>query len=277
MENILVVIDGARMDKAIVDFSCYLAKLTKSRLIAMFIEQQEEAVYSGDLFANVSRLTPVSDKSCERQQSLQLCELNEKLFAENCINNGLDFTITRQCDCSAEQLVQESRFTDVMVINPQITFSDQLAAIPSGFAKQVLEKAECPVIIAPGSFEGIERLLFAYDGSRSCVFAIKQFAHIFPQLRNLPVTVLLIGNTEEAYENDLKKIKKLLSVHFPNNHFELLEGSPEYELFGYLLGKRNMFVIMGAYGRNNISRFFRQSTADLVMKTINLPVFITHS
>ncbi len=35
-------------------------------------------------------------------------------------------------------------------------------------------------------------------------------------------------------------------------------------------------VVMGAYGRNMLSRFFRQSHADLLIKTLAYPVFSTH-
>ncbi|MDH7460547.1 universal stress protein [Chitinophagaceae bacterium 26-R-25] len=279
MENILLVIDGARMDRAMVDFSCYLAKLTRSRLRALFMEHLsiEGESEKFEIFGSVSSTMVLPRELHEKQKILQVCESNEKLFAETCISNGIDFSIRSQYHNWIELLVEETRFADVMVINPQTSFSDKVANIPSNFAKQVLEKAECPVIIAPGSFEGVDQLLFAYDGSKSCVFAIKQFAHTFPQLTGLPVTLLQIGTAEDAFANDSEKVNELLDAHFPNHHFELLEGSPSNELFGYLLGKRNVFIVMGAYGRNNISRFFRQSTADLVMKTINLPFFISHA
>jgi nucleotide-binding universal stress UspA family protein len=35
-------------------------------------------------------------------------------------------------------------------------------------------------------------------------------------------------------------------------------------------------VVMGAYGRNWLSGLFKPATAGLLLKTINLPFFITH-
>lgn len=279
MENILLVIDGARMERPMIDFSCYLAKLTKSRLRAIFIEilDAEGESEKFEIFGSVGSTTVLPRELHERQKVQQVCASNEEFFAETCIANGIDFTIRSQYHDWVELLLHESRFADLMVINPQTSFSERQVSVPSNFARQVLEKAECPVVVAPGSFDGVDQLLFAYDGSKSCVFAIKQFAHTFPQLANLPVTLLQIGAAEDAVADDAEKVNELLDTHFPNHHFELLEGSPSNELFGYLLGKRNMFVVMGAYGRNNVSRFFRQSTADLVMKTINLPFFISHA
>ncbi|MBD0277127.1 MAG: hypothetical protein M3342_04485 [Bacteroidota bacterium] len=48
------------------------------------------------------------------------------------------------------------------------------------------------------------------------------------------------------------------------------------KLLKYLLMKENTFVVMNAYNRNMLSNFFRHSTADTVMKRIDLPLFIAH-
>ena len=38
MENILLVINGSKADRNTVDFACYIANLTHSKLTAVFIE-----------------------------------------------------------------------------------------------------------------------------------------------------------------------------------------------------------------------------------------------
>jgi nucleotide-binding universal stress UspA family protein len=34
--------------------------------------------------------------------------------------------------------------------------------------------------------------------------------------------------------------------------------------------------VMGAFGRSMLSGFFKHSTAELIIKTVNLPVFVAH-
>ena len=58
--------------------------------------------------------------------------------------------------------------------------------------------------------------------------------------------------------------------------FVILKGDASDELFAYLIGKEDAIVVMGAYGRDMISRFIRPSHARLIVKTINLPIFISH-
>lgn len=59
-----------------------------------------------------------------------------------------------------------------------------------------------------------------------------------------------------------------LQNHYSVIGFETVEGSATNELLSYLLHKENTFSIMGAYGRSDLSRFFKHSHADLLLKTI---------
>jgi hypothetical protein len=46
--------------------------------------------------------------------------------------------------------------------------------------------------------------------------------------------------------------------------------------YRYLLEKKNVLVVTGAFGRSTLSDLFKHSTAELLVKTIDLPVFISH-
>jgi len=46
------------------------------------------------------------------------------------------------------------------------------------------------------------------------------------------------------------------------------------ELFKKFLSQRNKILVMGAYGRKKI---LNQSTADILLKTLNIPIFIAHN
>jgi nucleotide-binding universal stress UspA family protein len=148
--------------------------------------------------------------------------------------------------------------------------------MPSHFVKDVLEGSECPVLVAPYSFSSVEEVILTYDGTDSSVFAIRQFAHLFPGLADKKVVVVSVRDGEGTTLEQQFKIKEWLKAHFPQAEFVVLRGSASDELFGYLIDKKNALVVMGAYGRKMFSRFFKPSQARLVMKSVNLPVFIAH-
>jgi hypothetical protein len=59
-------------------------------------------------------------------------------------------------------------------------------------------------------------------------------------------------------------------------YFEALKGETGTKLFDFLFKRKNMFLVMGAYGRNALSQFFKRSHADLLIKTVSQPIFIAH-
>jgi nucleotide-binding universal stress UspA family protein len=56
---------------------------------------------------------------------------------------------------------------------------------------------------------------------------------------------------------------------------QTIKGPAEKELLNFLLRKKTL-VVMGAYGRGIISRFFHQSMAEQLVDLSLFPVFITH-
>jgi hypothetical protein len=56
-------------------------------------------------------------------------------------------------------------------------------------------------------------------------------------------------------------------------HYDTLHGDADVEFFEKFLGERNKILVMGAYGRK---KFLAKSTADILLKTTDIPIFITH-
>jgi hypothetical protein len=55
------------------------------------------------------------------------------------------------------------------------------------------------------------------------------------------------------------------------------KGWAEKEIIGYLKKEtENSILVLGAYHRGAVSRWFRESMADVLMKEIKLPLFIAH-
>jgi hypothetical protein len=278
MKNILLAIDSSHVDMSTLDFACYVARLTHSGLTGYFLENIRtqtipviksmhglpflESVVAGDLPEGRA-------KFAAREKSMEL-------FRNACCNKGVNCS-TAVCHGPAKDIIQETRFADLLIVSPSTSFESRIESTPTAFVREVLAGSECPVAIAPYSFEAVDEILFAFDGSRSSVFAIKQFVYLFPEFRNRKVTVLEVKESgREELLQDRERISRLLAPHYDHIEFCFLEGYATDELFGYLLGKKNLFVVMGAFGRSPISNFFNKSTAELLLKTINLPVFTAH-
>jgi nucleotide-binding universal stress UspA family protein len=272
MEKILLAIDAHQINTNVIDFACFIAKLTRSKLTGIFLDNgTAPAVPVAETVSSMENSTMSKAKEGKKQ-----LEEGISFFKDACTNKGSNCAIHLHHGVPVADIIRESRYADLLIVDPDMSLTSKKETAPTGFIKEVLAKSECPVVIAPFSFYGIDEILFAYDGSAASVFAIKQFTYLFPELTDKKMTILQVNEKEENPVIEKDRVRELLQMHYSSIGFQLLHGNAANELFGYLLGKKNVFVVMGAFGRSMLSGFFKHSTAELVVKTINLPVFIAH-
>ena len=278
MEKIVVAIVAGNIRKPVIDFACYLARLTHSRLTGIVLDHTEtpELPEQKLLFALPYVETVIQEDlpgvDIRKKQALETSEE----FSSICSNNGVNCTVHQRRGNAVKELCKEALYADLLVVDPEMQLGEEIESTPSLFIEELLSNAACPVVLAPQSFSGVDELLFTYDGSASSVYSIKQFSYLFPELSDTKVIVLQVDNDEQQPLTDRQQIAELLKTHYSSIGFSQVQGKVGYSLFGQLVGKKNSFVIMGAYGRSMLSRLFRKSTADLLIRTLNLPIFITH-
>jgi len=266
MEKILLAIDALNPDKNSLEFACFLARLTKSKMTGIFLENTplEE--------------TAILDKAGETSKSgvTGLIEKNINWVNEKCISEETKHELRTDRGIPLRELVSESRYADVIIVDSETSFNKPYEGIPTRFVKDFLNHAECPVVIAPESFEGIDKIVLAYDGSPSSVFAIKQFSYLFPQLSDKEISIVQVSENGKWNEKEKDKLSEWLKVHYYHFDFISLKGEADTALFDFLWKRKNVFLVMGAFGRGSISQFFKKSRAELIIKTITQPIFIAH-
>ena len=276
MEKLRFISDAVALNKQCLDFACYLGNLTRSKVTGVFLENQELELRSGESLREIAVCAPVPGTPLDVQKQLYRDE-NISLFKNICTTGGVTYEIHTNTGMPAAEVIKESRYADLLVMDATTSFSWKPENIPTAFAREVLEKSECPVVIAPTEFDGIDEIVFAYNGSKSSMFAIKQFAHLFPLLRQKKVTVL--GITEAARPvkgyNDL--FDEWLHIHYDQVEMMMIEDdNVRGALMEYLFGREKVFIVMGAYGRGLLSTIILPNPAAPIIDLINQPVFIAH-
>jgi nucleotide-binding universal stress UspA family protein len=280
MEKILLAVNGQQINSGTIDFACYMALLTKSKLTALFIKDKEfELPTAGDhkkVYHEDDSTLLKESKAISRNMDESL-----KFFLGACERRGVKADILIRGEVYGDkrspvkETIDESRFADLLIVDPGTSFKNKAEALPTEFVKEVIAASECAVVIAPALFNGVDEIVFCYDGGRSSVFAMKRFTYLFPQLSNKNVILLEVDNQVGIVEQKAK-ISAWLQGHYRQVHFQQLQGQPDEGLLRYFLMKKNLFIVIGAYGRSLISNFLKKSSADLLMRVIDLPIFISH-
>ena len=278
MEKIILAIDGVNLEMSSVDFACYLGRLTHSRLTGIFLENLPS--YEPPVLRSTRAITThdweMVKGSPEYELKKELIEKNIATFKEACENRSVNCNVYRDDGLPLEEILSESHFADIVVVGASTSYDKQYEGMPTEFVKDILKDSECPVVIAPENFEGIDEILLTYDGSKSALFAMKQFTYLFPMFKDKKVKLIYVNESGTWIRSDQIRVEEWLKDHYSSYVVEVAKGDIGTHLLDYLLIKNKVFVVMGAYGRSSLSRFFKRSHADLLIKTITHPIFIAH-
>lgn len=279
MKNFLAVFDGYKMSESTMKYAIQLTQLADAHLVGVFLD---EFIYSS---YNISELI-ASTKEYEKA----IKELDKKdakkradaalTFEAACKKAGIRFSIHQDENIAIQELKNESMFADLIIINENETFNKSNEEPPTRFIKDLLGGAQCPVLVVPSLFKPVKKIVMLYDGGPAAVHAIKMFSYVMGNPEKLPVEVFTVKNQKksEFHVPENKLVREFVKRHFPKATFITARGDAELQISKYLKSHpKNEMVVLGAYQRSEISRWFKISMADILMKELDMPLFIAHN
>jgi nucleotide-binding universal stress UspA family protein len=98
-------------------------------------------------------------------------------------------------------------------------------------------------------------------------------------MKHLDIEVIAVNPMNSSLHlPDNKLMKEFMKRHYPKVKYTILKGWAEDEIIRYLHQiSEDVLVVMGAYQRSTVSRWFRESMADILMKEVKFPLFIAHN
>ncbi len=277
MNKIIAAFDGLRFSESTMQYAIYLAKEYNAHVTGVFLRESTRLGYA--IYATIVK------QSLSGKEILDEIDRSEKItidqaietFESGCRDANLSYAVHHNKRNAVQELLHETAFADLMVIDAWETFSYLEEDMPGWFIKNILHDAQCPVLVVPRNFSPLERSALLYDGSPSSIYAIKMFSYILPGMRQLETKVLYAKNDSGSLHlPDDELLKDWMERHYPKAAYQLLSGS-EKEIPA-MLAKEDpgTLVVAGSYHRSNVSMWFHKSMADLLLKETRAPVFIAH-
>ncbi|TWF45713.1 hypothetical protein FHW36_1011644 [Chitinophaga polysaccharea] len=279
MKKIIVVLDGLRFRQNAVDYAIAVTKSEKSHLVGVFLEDFTYRSYG--FYELVDEAGKVTD-----QRITALSEHDKNLrdnavarFEEICQRAGLNYSIHRNKNIAIEELLHESIYADLLVIDAHESFTRSQEEAPSRFIRHLLADAACPVLMVPDPYQPIGKIALLFDSSPASVQAVRMFDYLLPGMKQLPIEVITVKSAAEDFHlPDGKLMKEFMKRHFPDAHYNVLKGIPEDEIVQLVNEMNsNTLIVLGAYARSGISRWLRPSMADILVEGTSVPLFIAHS
>jgi nucleotide-binding universal stress UspA family protein len=278
MKKFLAVLDGLRLAKATIDYAIKLAKLEEAHLVGVFLDEPTYRSY--DIYKVImgGRDVDLTIRSLDKLDQQKRDDAVRK-FQSACEKAGVSFSIHRDRHTALKAIREESIFADLLIIGKQESFTYVKEKLPSSFLQNLLAGSLCPVLVVPPKFNWVDGVFLLYDGQPSSVYAAKMFRYLLPNLSSSPelevVNVRPEGATTHLPNNKL--MREYIKRHFPQAVYTVLRGDAEVQLKGHIRNHAgNELLVVGAYRRSDLSRWFKSSMADILLRDLNNPLLIAH-
>jgi nucleotide-binding universal stress UspA family protein len=278
MNKIIAAFDGLKYAAATRDYSIALVKISNAHLFGVFLDDPTYTSYK------IYEL--VADEGVSEEKMNQLDAKDKttradaaKDFEQHCQKAAIEYSIHHDHQVAIQDLKHESVYADLLLIGASETVTHYEEKMPTRFIRDLLADAQCPVLLLPDQFTPIEKVVLLYDGEPSSVHAIKMFSYLLPGLGDVDTSLVSVNPPESnLHLKDNKLMKEYMIQHFPEAQTSVFKGLPEIEIVEYLKTQpASTLVVLGAYRRGAVSRWFRESLADTIMKEVHLPLFIAHN
>ena len=278
MKKYLAVFDGFKLSKSTLDYAIQITRATDAHLVGVFLDESVYRSYdvykvimeSGDVTRTMNDLD-ARDKQKRDESTLY--------FQQACEKAGIRFNIHRDKKIAEQELKHESIFADLVIISKTETFSLLKEKAPTRFVRNLLTVTQCPVLVVPSRYKPIDKITLLYDGRPSSVYAAKMFSYLLEDLKDLPMEIFTVkdDNAVSMHLPDNKLMREFTKRHYPHATYSVTRGNAEEQINGYFRNQPgNELVVLGAYRRGEISRMFKTSMADILMRDLDQPLFIAH-
>lgn len=277
MKKFIAAFDGLKYNAATTRFALQLSKASQAHLVGIFPNDLTYTSYKIHELVLKEGVTPETLRRFEAKDAATRLE-SIRLFEKACQDAGVHYNVHHDRQFALRQLRHESIYADLLITGIRENFSHYPEKPPTHFVRELLAEAQCPVLLVPDKFRAIEKLVLLYDGEPSSVYAIRQFCYVLSPLNELPAEVVTIKpENATLHLPDNRLMKEFMKRHFSSAAYLVKKGAVNEEILQRLKEQPpGTLVVLGAYRRSAVSRWFRESMADVLMKELKMPLFIAH-
>ena len=260
MKKIIAALDPMDNPWPVITFAVHLARNNATAIQLVFLALPEGVDYDYPFPNDLSAAEDYFGAQSISGSNAQLIEDKTRLFKYESETAQINFIAEK--GITVTDLIKKSQDAGILV-------ADRGAS----FLAKVLPHLSCPALIA-GEDHLPEKVILLFNGTHKSQIAIESYLTLKTQFQNLPTYLISINPGEEREnENYLDKLKPF----FSDISYKALHGNEQKQLDNFLSGlSGSILVIMGAFGRSEISGFFHKSLTNAGQNEKGVSLLIYH-
>ena len=277
VKTILIPIDGSDYGNTAIDYGVYIAKRLEARLTGLHV--MDIRLIQGPVITDISgsiglppyqELYPIIEKSLEERADVIL-----KAFEERCTQGGIPAETRKAVGIINEAIIEEGKNHDWIILAQRGEhFHIAKGGILGSTAEAVVRNAGKPVLVTPQSYQDIESIGLAYDGSPPAQHAL-ELAIFLADKMAWPLTILMVTDDQDRAAKYSKKAETYLEAFHIDCEMLVMGGKEDRAILQFIKEGAVELMVMGAYGRNRLHELFIGSTTSQVIRKSTIPVLLT--
>jgi len=278
MKKIIVALDGLKLSEPAVQYAVAIAASQQAHLVGVFLDDVTYHSYK------VYELTGTAAAMQAEQAELEAGDVRKRAtavayFTAACNNAPVNYSVHHDRNFPLEELLHESIFADLLIIEARETLANYAERPPSGFVKDLLAAAHCPVLVVPHQYRSLQQACLLYDGRATSVFAIRMFCYFFAGFQIPDIEVISVNKPgHSSHVPDNRLLKEFMKRHIPHARYTVLKGDPDVEIHQHLQAQDgHTLLVLGDSHRNMVSRWFRPAMSHLLLTSLRMPLFFARA
>ncbi len=272
--KILLGLDGSPHAEAAIEYACQLALNHNATITGVaIIDQPGIQSSSGPVpIGGAHYDVKLEDQLLEETQAKAKAILDG--FARICDERKINVVLHADTGSPVSELIEESKFHDFIVIGKRTSFEYD-ANETYGTLERVLKNGLIPVLAVSDSVQEIKKVLVAYDNS----IPASKVVHMFLLLgiwSACDITLLTINNDAAAAQELLGNLGGFFESYGIKPNLVTQSGDPEAAVKSHIAENDIDMLVMGAYGRKSVRKFFVGSVTQHLIQETKIPLFLYH-
>ena len=284
MKKILLCTDGSAYAQVSYEYAAWLAQRSSFEIEVLYVTDRrgEQAVqtpdFSGSIGINsyqqlLSELVELERARAKvnHQRAKIILQEAQKFFSDRGIQN---VKLTHETGFLVDLFHKLEKGSDLVILGKRGENANFATEHLGSNLERIVRSSHKPCLVTPREFQPINRVLLAYDSSKSCQKAL-QYLTKFSVFKDLELHIITVDkrNTEKAQKH-LASAQEIMEQAGYKPICQLLQGTPEPEMEKYVATKNIDFLIMGAYGHSRIRRLIIGSSTAQMLRSSHIPVLL---